>query len=79
MPPRAPWQSAAGLSTLYNGMIAPLHDYGVRGMLWYQGESNTFEADAYAGLLRGLRDDWRARFGNPALPFLVVFAEHQPS
>ena len=71
-PPRAPWQSAAGLSTLYNGMIAPLSGMRLRGMLWYQGESNTFEADAYAGLLRGLRDDWRARFGNPALPFLVV-------
>ncbi len=71
-PPRAPWQSAAGLSTLYNGMIAPLAGMRLRGMLWYQGESNTFEADAYAGLLRGLRDDWRGRFGNPELPFLVV-------
>ncbi|WP_101925082.1 MULTISPECIES: sialate O-acetylesterase [Luteimonas] len=71
-PPRAPWQSAAGLSTLYNGMIAPLSGMRLRGMLWYQGESNTFEADAYAGLLRGLRDDWRARFDDPDLPFLVV-------
>ena len=71
-PPRAPWQSAAGLSTLYNGMIAPLSGMRLRGMLWYQGESNTFEADAYAGLLRGLRDDWRGRFGDPRLPFLVV-------
>ncbi|MDR7191380.1 sialate O-acetylesterase [Luteimonas terrae] len=71
-PPRAPWQSAAGLSTLYNGMIAPLSGMRLRGMLWYQGESNTFEANAYAGLLRGLRDDWRGRFGNPELPFLIV-------
>ena len=71
-PPRAPWQSAAGLSTLYNGMIAPLAGMRLRGMLWYQGESNTFEADAYAGLLRGMRDDWRSRFGDSALPFLVV-------
>ena len=47
-PPGAPWQAATGLSTLHNGMIAPLGDYGLRGMLWYQGESNTFEADAYA-------------------------------
>lgn len=71
-PPRAPWQSAAGLSTLFNGMIAPLSGTHLRGMLWYQGESNTFEADAYAGLLRGLRDDWRVRFDDPALPLLVV-------
>lgn len=70
-PPRAPWQSAAGLSTLYNGMIAPLGRYGLRGMLWYQGESNTSEADRYGVLLRALRDDWRARFGAD-LPLLVV-------
>lgn len=70
-PPRAPWQTAAGLSTLYNGMIAPLGHYGLRGVLWYQGESNTFEADRYAALLRTLRRDWRARFGD-GLPWLVV-------
>jgi len=70
-PPRAPWQTAAGLSTLYNGMIAPLGRYGLRGVLWYQGESNTFEADRYAELLRTLRGDWRARFGD-GLPWLVV-------
>ncbi|MGH8027890.1 MAG: sialate O-acetylesterase, partial [Pseudoxanthomonas sp.] len=70
-PPLAPWQSAAGLSTLQNGMIAPLGRYGLRGALWYQGESNTFEADRYAGLLRALRSDWRARFGAD-LPLLIV-------
>ena len=70
-PPRAPWQSAAGLSTLYNGMIAPLGRYGLRGALWYQGESNTFEHARYADLLRALRTDWRAQFG-PQLPLLIV-------
>ena len=70
-PPRAPWQSAAGLSTLYNGMIAPIGRYGLRGALWYQGESNTFEHDRYADLLRALRSDWRARFGE-GLPLLVA-------
>ncbi len=70
-PPRAPWQSAAGLSTLYNGMIAPLGRYGLRGALWYQGESNTFEHARYADLLRTLRGDWRARFGAD-LPLLVA-------
>ena len=70
-PPRAPWQTAAGLSTLYNGMIAPLGRYNVRGMLWYQGESNTFEAARYRDLLRTLRDDWRSRFGAQT-PLLIV-------
>lgn len=70
-PPRAPWQSAAGLSTLYNGMIAPLGAYGLRGVVWYQGESNTFEAAAYADLLKALIADWRQRFNAP-LPWLNV-------
>jgi len=70
-PPRAPWQSAAGLSTLYNGMIAPIGRYGLRGALWYQGESNTFEHAFYGDLLRTLRSDWRERFG-AGLPLLVV-------
>ncbi|WP_372018948.1 sialate O-acetylesterase [Pseudoxanthomonas sp. 10H] len=70
-PPRAPWQTAAGLSTLHNGMIAPLGRYGLRGALWYQGESNTFEHERYADLLRTLRQDWRAQFG-AGLPLLVV-------
>ncbi len=70
-PPSAPWQAANGLATLYNGMIAPLGRLGLRGVLWYQGESNTGDGAAYATRLRALRADWRARFGD-ALPFLVV-------
>jgi len=70
-PPLAPWHAATGLATLYNGMIAPLGSYGLRGMLWYQGESNTGDGTAYAGLLRTLRDDWRRQFG-PQMPLLVV-------
>ncbi|SOD55034.1 sialate O-acetylesterase [Pseudoxanthomonas wuyuanensis] len=70
-PPSAPWQSAAGLSTLHNGMIAPLGRYGLRGALWYQGESNTGNGAGYGALLQTLREDWRARFGAD-LPLLVV-------
>jgi sialate O-acetylesterase len=70
-PPQAPWQTATGLSTLYNGMIAPLGHYGLRGMLWYQGESNIHEAARYRELLRALRNNWRARFG-AELPMLIV-------
>lgn len=70
-PPRAPWQSAAGLSTLYNGMVAPLGNYGLRGAVWYQGESNTFEPVLYGKLLRLYRDDLRRQFGKD-LPLLIV-------
>jgi sialate O-acetylesterase len=70
-PPRAPWMSAQGKTTLFNGMVAPLAGFGLRGALWYQGESNTGEAEAYRGLLRAYRDDLRAHFGKD-LPLLVV-------
>ena len=70
-PPRAPWESVGGLTTLYNAMIAPLGSYGLRGALWYQGESNTSEYQSYQGLLSGMMTDWRRQFGSD-LPFLIV-------
>lgn len=70
-PPRAPWEALAGVSMAYNGMVAPLAPYAVRGVLWYQGESNTGDADRYQAYLAGLMRDWRRQFG-AELPFLVV-------
>ncbi|HUO91972.1 MAG TPA: sialate O-acetylesterase, partial [Rhizomicrobium sp.] len=70
-PPRAPWESLAGLGVAYNGMVAPLGPYGLKGVVWYQGESDTGEAQAYGRLLTGLMADWRNRFDRD-LPFLVV-------
>jgi sialate O-acetylesterase len=70
-PPRAPWESTGGDTTLYNAMIAPLGSFGFRGVLWYQGESNADEASTYRGLLTELMADWRRQFG-AGLPFLVV-------
>ncbi len=75
-PPFAPWQAATGLSTLYNGMIAPLGGFGLRGMLWYQGESNTGDGAAYAARLRALRDDWRRQFGARTPLLLVQLANY---
>lgn len=75
-PPFAPWQAATGLSTLYNGMIAPLGAFGLRGMLWYQGESNTGDGAAYAARLRALRDDWRRQFGARTPLLLVQLASY---
>jgi sialate O-acetylesterase len=58
---------------LYNGMIAPLGRLGLRGVVWYQGESNATVPDGkrYQAQLRILMADWRRQFDAP-LPFLVV-------
>ncbi len=63
-PPRSPWESIGGLSSLHNAMIAPLEPYGLRGVLWYQGESNVGNAAQYQQLLAGLMDDWRRKFSS---------------
>jgi sialate O-acetylesterase len=70
-PPRAPWESVAGLTTLYNGMIAPLGAFGLRGTVWYQGETNADAPAGYQAILTGLMSSWRGQFGAD-LPFLVV-------
>jgi len=71
-PPRAPWETHHGVTTLYNAMIAPLGPYRLRAVAWYQGESNTDTASEYGSHLRELMAGWRAQFGDPALPFLIV-------
>lgn len=70
-PPSAPWDPVAGVSALYNGMVAPLGDYGVRGLVWYQGASNTGDPRNYLTLLEALRRQYRAQFG-ASLPMLIV-------
>ena len=70
-PPRAPWESVAGLTTLYNGMIAPLGPFGVRGAVWYQGETNADAPAGYQAILAGLMSSWRAQLG-AELPFVIV-------
>jgi sialate O-acetylesterase len=70
-PPRAPWDDTAGLTIIGNAMIAPLENFRMRGVLWYQGESNTGQADKYETLLRHWMADWRGRFGSDA-SFLIV-------
>jgi sialate O-acetylesterase len=69
--PRAPWESVSGLTTMYNGMIAPLGRYGLRGAVWYQGETNADVPDGYQGVLASLMRSWREQFGMD-LPFLIV-------
>jgi len=70
MPAGFPWLGGSGRTTLYNAMIAPLHDYPVKGFAWYQGEANVADAKGYAELMPLLVRDWRLRFG--AQPFVIV-------
>lgn len=56
----------------YNGMIAPLKNYAIRGAIWYQGESNTGRYHEYGDLLTSLINDWRTLWQQPELPFLIV-------
>jgi sialate O-acetylesterase len=71
VPPRAPWEAVAGLGVIHNGMIAPLSNLALRGVAWYQGESNTEEPEQYQSLLKHFMADWRSRFGAD-IPFFVV-------
>ena len=57
---------------LYNAMLAPLLRYSIKGILWYQGESNAGRAEEYRSLLPALIRDWRNSLGQGDVPFLVV-------
>lgn len=57
---------------LYNGMIAPLVPYGIRGALWYQGESNNGEGMLYFEKSKALISGWRSLWNKPDLPFYLV-------
>jgi sialate O-acetylesterase len=57
---------------LYNGMIAPLVPYGIRGAIWYQGESNNGEGLLYHEKMRALIAGWRSIWNKPEMPFYFV-------
>lgn len=66
-------------TALSNGMIEPLVPLALRGVIWYQGESNADRATQYRCLLPALIADWRRRFGQERLPFYVVsLASYMP-
>ena len=66
----AAWAPAA----LYNGMIAPLTPFAIRGVIWYQGESNSGpdRAPLYSRLFRTMIRDWRNDWGEGDFPFLFA-------
>jgi sialate O-acetylesterase len=58
-------------TVLYNGMIAPLLPYAIRGVIWYQGEANLRREKQYRSLFPATIADWRQAWGTE-LPFLFV-------
>ena len=71
-PPRAVWDFPLGFSWIHNAMIAPMRDYGLAGVAWYQGEADVGMRGSYADRLASMMRGWRAQFRNPELPFLVI-------
>lgn len=59
-------------SRLYNGMIAPILNYTIKGALWYQGEANVGNYQDYPALLAAMVKSWRADFGLGEFPFYFV-------
>jgi len=57
---------------LYNNMIAPIRNYALKGVVWYQGEGNTKVAKEYADLFPSLIKDWRKQWNDDKMPFLFV-------
>ena len=57
---------------LYDAMISPLFSYPVKGAIWYQGESNVSNREAYFDMLSAMMGDWRRGYGKPDLPFYIV-------
>jgi sialate O-acetylesterase len=85
-PPRGPVDPVHSNQTstgLYNGMIAPLIPYGIKGVVWYQGEANGDQPDFYRIALPLLINDWRKNWNQGDFPFLVVqlpnFMQRKPA
>ncbi len=77
VPPKHPWHpdpASWAPAALFNGMVAPVTAYSIKGVIWYQGESNSRLAFApmYSRVFRALIADWRARWHQGDFPFLFV-------
>ncbi len=75
--PRAPYPPIGpnhrhGPANLYNGMIAPLTPYAIKGAIWYQGEGNAGRAYQYRTIFPNMIKDWRSRWHCGSFPFYFV-------
>ena len=75
--PVFPWHpqlDSWGPGMLWNGMIAPLTPFAIKGAIWYQGESNSAlqRWPFYRRVFGGMIEDWRRQWGVGDFPFLYV-------
>lgn len=59
-------------TVLFNGMIAPLLPFGIKGVIWYQGEGNSNAWEHYRTLFQAMVRDWRSRWARGDVPVYVV-------
>lgn len=59
-------------TAMYHGMLEPFVGYGIKGVIWYQGESNIGKNKEYLKLFSGLITQWRKEWGQGDFPFLFV-------
>ncbi|WP_226789881.1 sialate O-acetylesterase [Flagellimonas hadalis] len=59
-------------TALYNGMVAPYIQLPIKGVLWYQGESNAGKPEEYLDLMHALINGWRGIYKDPELPFIYA-------
>ena len=74
-PPRKPRNPMTGQhrpGNLYNGVLKPTIGYGIRGAIWYQGESNSGRAKAYRDVFPLMIQNWRDEWGQGDFPFYWV-------
>jgi sialate O-acetylesterase len=73
--PIEPWTvTKTSSGKMYNGMIAPITNFPVRGTIWYQGETNVINKNglSYGGKMKDLILGWRDAFDNKDMPFYFV-------
>jgi sialate O-acetylesterase len=75
-PPLDPVNRAPVATVIYNGMVAPLEPYAIKGAIWYQGESNGGRGWQYQTLFPAMIADWRKHWGEGDFPF--YFAQLAP-
>jgi sialate O-acetylesterase len=73
IPPRAPWDANAGIGLMHNKMVAPLGQFAMQGVAWYQGESDV-GISGYQDRLAALMKAWRTQFGSDARMLIVQLA-----
>ncbi|HIV02467.1 MAG TPA: hypothetical protein IAC74_02740, partial [Candidatus Aphodoplasma excrementigallinarum] len=63
---------ASRASAYYNSSIAPLHNFTVAGAIWYQGAADSYSTVQYDQVVMGLINDWRSKWQQETLPFIIV-------